>query len=209
MMKDTIRILARAGTVVALIILAAPVIAHAGEVTACDRLAAHPEDPHRVAPGQSTGDIDLPLAIETCRRDVEADPGNARIRYQLARVLFYSGRFDEAMKEMRLAADGGHAQAEFVYGIFVVKERPGAEADACVAERYWQAAADGGRHAAAVHYAIQTLRGTFDACEEPATPAELDAWLDAAAAAAPAAYAGYYQRLFIEDLKYRLRASSS
>ena len=193
---------------VLLAVLAASRPAIADDVTECDRLAAHPEDPHRVAPGQSTSDIDLPVAIETCRRDVAKDPGNARIRYQLARVLFYSGQFDEAMPEMRLAADGGHAQAQFVYGIFVIKGRPGAPADPCVAERYWQAAAEGGRHAAAVHYAMQELRGTFKTCEDPATPAELDRWLDAASASAPPGYGGYYQRLFIEDLKFRLDAAA-
>jgi hypothetical protein len=185
-------------------VLLQPARVHAEEVTACDRMAAHPEDPHRIAPGQSTGDIDLPLAIETCREDVGNNPDNARIRYQLARVLFYSGQFDEAMREMRVAADGGHAQAQFVYGIFVIKKRPGAPEDPCVAERYWQASAEGGRHAASVHYAVQTLRGTFASCADPATPEELERWLSAAAGSAPAGYAGYYQRLFIEDLQYRL-----
>jgi len=174
-------------------------------VTRCDELATHPLDPAAVAPGKSTGDIDLPLAIATCREDVAADPENARLRYQLGRVLFYSGEFAEAMVEMRRAADGGHAQAQFVYGIFVIKERPGAPTDPCIAERYWQASAEGGRHAAAVHYAMQQLRGTFAACDDPATAAELDRWLSAASEAAPAGYAGYYRRVFVDDLKYRLR----
>lgn len=174
------------------------------EVTRCDELASHPLDPARVAPGQSTGDIDLPLAIATCREDVAAQPDNARVRYQLGRVLFYSGQFDEAMLQMRRSAAGGHAQAQFIMGIFVIKERPGAPTDVCIAERNWQAASEGGRHAAAVHYATQRLRGTFDACDDLATSEELDRWLNAAMAAAPAGYAGYYRRLFIEDLRYRL-----
>jgi TPR repeat protein len=187
-------------------LLAGPAVAAtAGEVTRCDELAAHPLDPARVAPGQSTGDIDLPLAIATCRDDVAAQPDNARIRYQLARVLFYAGQFDEAMVEMRRAAQDGHAQAQFIYGIFVIKERPGAPTDVCIAERNWQASAEGGRHAAAVHYAVQRLRGTFDGCDDPATAEELARWLNAAAAAAPPGYDGYYRRMFIDDLQYRLR----
>ncbi|MFK7958601.1 MAG: hypothetical protein AB8B96_21090 [Lysobacterales bacterium] len=176
----------------------------AEEPTACDSLAAHPEDPHRIAPGQSRAGIDLPVAITTCRRDVQTHPENGRLRYQLARVLFYSGQFDDAMEEMRLAAEGGHAQAQFVYGIFVIKKRPGAPTDACVAARNWQASAAGGRHAASVHYAIQTLRGTFEQCEDPAPAKELTDWLNAAVRSAPVGYEGYYQRLFIEDLQYRL-----
>ena len=149
-------------------------------VTRCDELATHPLDPAAVAPGQSTGDIDLPLAIATCREDVAADPENARLRYQLGRVLFYSGEFAEAMVEMRRAADGGHAQAQFVDGMCGITSRPGAPPDPRIAERYCQASAEGGRHAAAVHYAMQQLRGTFAACDDPATAGELDRWLSAA-----------------------------
>ena len=193
------------GLLAALVCVSAVAAADDAAVTRCDELAAHPLDPARNAPGQSTADIDLPVAIATCRADAAAQPDNARIRYQLARVLFYAGQFDEAMVEMRRAADGGHAQAQFVYGIFVIKERPGAPTDPCVAERNWQAAAEGGRHAAAVHYAVQRLRGTFDACDDPATAEDLDRWLSAAEQAAPPGYAGYYRRIFIDDLKYRLR----
>ncbi len=178
--------------------------AAAEEPTACDTVASHPEDPHRIAPGQPTADIDLPSAIKICRNDTDENPDNARIRYQLARVLFYSGKYDEAMVEMRLAADGGHAQAQFIYGIFVIKNRPGAPTDSCVAERYWQSSAEGGRHAASVHYAVQRLRGTFAQCADPATKEDLARWLTAATQSAPAGYSGYYQRLFIEDLSYRL-----
>ena len=183
--------------------------AAAEEPTACDIVAAHPEDPHRIAPGQSTGDIDLPRAIEICRADSEKHPDNARIRYQFARVLFYAAQFDEAMLEMRRAADGGHAQAEFVYGIFVVKQRPGAPTDPCVAAHYWQASAEGGRYAASLHYAMQTLRGTFSDCANLATAAELERWLTEASESAPAGYMGYYQRMFIDDLKYRLASSQT
>lgn len=190
-----------------LVCLAGPALsaAAADTVTRCDELAAHPLDPARVAPGQSSGAIDLPQAIARCRVDVAAQPDNARVRYQLGRVLFYAGQFDEAMVAMRRAAEGGHAQAQFVYGIFVIKERPGAPRDPCVAARNWQAASEGGRHAAAVHYATQYLRGTFDACDDLAAAEAIDRWLQAATRAAPPGYAGYYRRLFVDDLRYRLR----
>ena len=53
---------------------------------------------------------------------------------------------------------------------------------------------------------MQTLRGTFSECSDPASADELERWLSAAAESAPAGYAGYYQRMFIEDLQYRLDA---
>ena len=205
MRRDPIAL--RAGLLAALFALLVPgITVRAAEdaVTRCDEMAAHPLDPARVSPGRSTGDIDLPLAIATCREDAAAHPDNARIRYQLGRVLFYSGQFDAAMVEMRRAAEGGHAQAQFVYGIFVIKGRPGAPTDPCIASRMWQAAAEGGRHAATVHYAMQRLRGTFDACADPASADDLERWLTAAEQAAPAGYAGYYRRVFIEDLRFRL-----
>lgn len=207
-MMFRVRISATRGTLLLFLVCALSMQSNAGEsaqeVLACDRLATHSLDPAGVAPGVSRADIDLPVAVETCRNDLADNPENARIRYQYGRVLFYSGQFEEAMVEMRKAADGGHAQAQFVYGIFVIKNRPGAPKDPCIAERYWQAASEGGRHAAAVHYATHRLRGTFGGCSDLAEVADLDRWLSAAHAASPEGYAGYYRRLFIEDLQYRL-----
>lgn len=173
-------------------------------ITECDRQAAHPEDPDRVVPGLATSEIDLAGARAACEADLAADPANARLRYQLARVLFYAGDHERAMAEMRRAADDGHRQAQFVFGVFIVRERPLAPRDICLAEHYWRLAAIAGREAAPVNYALQALRGRFDGCEGRASSAELYAWLAASLAAAPAGYPGYYQRLLIEDLLQRL-----
>lgn len=181
--------------------LAAPAPAALSE---CDRLAAHPEDPDRVAEGRVTAEIDLPAAIAACEAALEDEPDNARLRYQLARVLFYSAAPERAMAEMHRAAEGGHRQAEFIYGVFIIRGRPHAPADPCIAERYWQRSARAGRDAAAVNYALQWLRGTFDGCPGPAPRAELAQWLGAVLGAAPSGYAGYYQRLLVEDLLQRL-----
>ncbi|MCC5861280.1 MAG: hypothetical protein JJT93_05130 [Gammaproteobacteria bacterium] len=173
-------------------------------VTVCDRLAAHPEDPDRVSAGRVTAEIDLPAAIAACEADLDHDPDNARLSYQLARVLFYAGEPERAMAEMLRAAEAGHRQAEFVYGVFVIRARPHAPTDPCIAERYWQRSARAGRDAAAVNYALQLLRGRFTTCEAPVARSELAAWLQSSLQAAPAGYAGYYQRLLIEDLLQRL-----
>ena len=42
-------------------------------VTDCDRVAAHPDDPLRVARGVETREMDLPAAIAACRRDLGGD----------------------------------------------------------------------------------------------------------------------------------------
>ena len=58
------------------------------EVTECDRLASHGEDPFRVAPGVSRANMDFPRAIAACEAAVAAEPANPRLRYQLGRVLW-------------------------------------------------------------------------------------------------------------------------
>lgn len=66
-------------------------------MTECDRLASHPEDPNRVAPGRHQPEIDLPKAIEACRVVVAADPKNPRLNSPARCVLGYSGRGAEGI----------------------------------------------------------------------------------------------------------------
>ena len=105
---------------------------------------------------------------------------------------------------MQQAADDGHRQAQFVFGVFIARERPLAPRDMCLAEHYWRLSAIAGREAAPVNYALQALRGRFDDCEGRAAKADLQGWLAAALTSAPQGYPGYYQRLVIEDLLLRL-----
>lgn len=181
-----------------------PAWADSNVVTACDRQASHPEDPDRVSPGLATRDIDLAAATAACQSDLASAPDNARLRYQLARVLFYAGEHERAMTQMQRAADDGHRQAQFVFGVFIARERPLAPRDICLAEHYWRLSAIAGREAAPVNYALHALRGRFDDCERRAASSELQGWLQSALAGAPSGYPGYYQRLVIEDLLLRL-----
>ena len=162
----------------------------------CDRLAAHPEDPFRIAPGVERESIDLPVAIATCERVVAANPANARSRYQLARILFYANQNERAVAEMRRAADGGYAQAQFVFGTFITRNRPGAPTDPCLAESYWRKSAAGGRQAARVQYLRFTLQGKFAACRDVAGEEEQLGMLEAAASAAR----DFYETLLVEDI---------
>ena len=169
-------------------------------VTECDRLAAYPDDPDRVGPGARTEEIDLAKARAACEADVAVHAGTPRLRYQLARILFYQGDTRRAVEEMRRAADLGYAQAQFVYGTFISKRRPDAPTDICLTERYWLASAKGGRQAARVSYVRHFLKGKFEGCRIHASRDEMRQLIDTAAANAT----DFYERLLIEDLSERL-----
>ena len=49
------------------------------EVTECDRLASHPDDPFKLAPGISEGKVDLAKAVPACLEAVHRDPKNPRL----------------------------------------------------------------------------------------------------------------------------------
>jgi uncharacterized protein YhfF len=168
----------------------------------CDRLAAHPEDPQRVAPGVERGQIDLPVAIAACERAAAAQGATPRFRYQLARLLFYANQNERAVAEMRRAADTGYPQAQFVFGTFITRGRPGAPTDVCLAESYWKRSAAGGRQAARVQYLRYALKGRFDGCAARAGDDELLAMLETATGAAK----DFYEGLLVEDLAEALVA---
>lgn len=188
-------------TILLLIAWLAMPAARAGEApTACDRLASNPEDPDRVAPGVERENVDLAGAIAACEAELAAHPGALRARYQLARVLFYAGEAERAVREMKATADAGYRQAQFVYGLLISNRRSGAPADICIVERYWLQSARNGRQAARVSYVRHFLNGRFDGCTVQAAPAEMKRFLDEAASAA----GNYYEGMLIEDLAARL-----
>lgn len=179
---------------------AAPAQAAEPVVTPCDQMAAHPDDPDKIGPGSARSAIDLPKAIEACRAAVAADPGNLRLRYQLSRVLFYSGDRAESVAGMKSAADGGYRQAQFVYGVFINYQRDGAPKDLCLAEQYWAKSAVAGRQAARVNYVRERLAGRFDGCANMPSKASLQGLMTSAEKDST----NYYEGLFIKDLAGRL-----
>lgn len=183
-------------------LLMIPTASGAVQPTECDRLTANPEDPDRVATGVERKDIDLARAIAVCEAQLEASPADVRTRYQLARVLFYSGQNERAVKEMKTAADAGYRQAQFVFGALVSNQRSHAPEDICVAEHYWLQSARNGRQAARVSYVRHFLNGRFDTCKRQADLAEMEKFLVEAASAA----SNYYEGMLIEDLSTRLGA---
>lgn len=166
-------------------------------VTDCDRLAAHPEDPDRITEGVPTSAVDQDTAIAACQADLEADPGNARLTYQLARVYFYNGRTADAVATMEKSAEGGHRQAQFVMGALISNKRPDTSGDMCEAELWWAKSAKAGRLAAQVSYVRHTTKGLFDGCTRHATLDEMTAFLDNVRNNGGG---DYYLRLLIVDL---------
>jgi hypothetical protein len=169
-------------------------VAAADAITACDKLAGHPEDPDKVGPGVSKPD--LAKAIEVCTADLKTDPENRRLRYQLARVLFYSQRTEEAMPHLEFAANAGSQQAQFVLGYIIDEALQGVKRDVCKVEDMWYKSANQGRHAALVSYVHHVVNDQFKGCKVQASSAEIEAYL----AKAQKDASGFYQTLLARTL---------
>lgn len=172
------------------------------QILECDRLAAHPSDPDKVGPGVARAQMDLGRAIAACRADLAAHPGDARLQYQLGRVLFYAGRTEEALPHLEAAARGGHRQGQFVYGYIFVEGQNGLPREVCRAESPWRRAAEAGHQAARISYARLWLRGAFDRCPSGQASRET---VEQFLLAAQKAVADYYQGLLVTDLLDELR----
>lgn len=172
------------------------------EVTECDRVASHPEDPFRVAPGQSTADIDLPRAIEVCNTAVAQDPDNPRLRYQLGRVYGYSGQGEKSVEHREAAIAAEYPQALFVNGYIHLLGLNKARQDTCRAGELIRKSALYGRLAGQVGFPRYATQGLFDECPVHKDAEEMLQFLDAAAEQA----SGYYQNMLIETLREDVKA---
>ncbi len=173
-------------------------------VTDCDRLASHPEDPYRVAPGREKPEIDLPKAIEVCRAAVQADPKNPRLNYLYGRVLGYSGRGAEGLANRQAAVDADYPQALFVIGYITLLGLNQQPQDTCKAAELLRRSALQERVAGQLGFPRYVLAGRFDACPVRKDRQEM---LDFVAAARKQFKGDYYQGLLAdmleEDLKKR------
>jgi tetratricopeptide (TPR) repeat protein len=173
------------------------------QVTECDRMAAHPEDPFAVAPGRERAQIDLPKAIEICREAVKADPKNPRLNYQYARVLGYSGRGAEGIANRQAAVDADYPQSLFVIGyitLFGMNQQP---QDTCKAgDLLWRSARQQ-RMAGQLGFPFYVLQGRFDAC--PNVRRDATEMLGFIAAARQQIKGDYYQGLLADELEARLK----
>ena len=171
--------------------------ARADGPTECDRLAAHPSDPDKVLEGVSSAAVRgwNDAAIWACREALRHEPGNARVRYQLGRALFYDGQEAEALGHLETAASAKHRQAQFVYGLMYTNGVDGIlAADACKALALWEDAAARGHFASRVALGRDWARGRYAGCEQVPDAATVDGWL----ATARSETTDYYQQLLID-----------
>lgn len=179
--------------------------AHSQDVTECDRLASHPEDPFHVAPGRSRSEIDLPAAIAACEAAVKADPKNPRLNYQLARVYGYSGVGEKAIPYRAVAVDADYPQALFVVGYLHLMGLNKQPQDTCRAGELIRRSAQQDRLAGQVGFVRWALEGRFDGCPVPQDRAEMLGFLEAAKKHAGS---DFYKTLLIEVLEEQVRARS-
>lgn len=171
-----------------------PVLAEGAYITECDVLVSHGEDPDRIAPG--VDDVLLVAGRAACEDAVAKDPENPRLRYQLGRVLFYSGEAQASLPHLEFAAQAGSEQAQFVLGYITDEGLQGIAKDPCKVEDLWVRSARQGRFAARVSYPRHVAHGKFDACTIQASPEEIRGFLSAAADQA----GDYYQQLLVAEV---------
>lgn len=175
------------------------------QVTECDRLASHPDDPYHVAPGMQRKDIDLPAAIAACQQAVEKDPTNPRLNYQLARVYGYSGMGEKAIPYRAAAVDADYPQSLFVVGYLHLLGLNKQPQDTCRAAELIRRAARQGRLAGQVGFVRWSLNGTFDGCDVEQDPAEMLGFLEAASKQAGGDfYKGQLVEILTEQVKARM-----
>ena len=174
---------------------------HSREVTECDRMASHPDDPNRVAPGMSRSKIDLPKAIEACQQAVANDPTNPRLNYLLGRTLGYSGRGAEGLANRQAAVKAGYPQSLFVVGymsLYGINQQP---KDVCLGAELIRRAALEGRLAGQLGFVQYVVTGLFDDCGVAKDKAEMQGFI----AAARKQFGGdYYQGLLADLLEREL-----
>lgn len=175
------------------------------EVTECDRLAGHPDDPHKVVPGLGTRAMDLPAAIQACRNDLVKDPQNPRLQYQLARALTYNGRVTEALPIIEQSAAAGYPQAIFVTGYLYLEGAYSAPKDACRAAELIRESALYGRLAGQLGYPAYVLAGRFTGCATSQAREELIEFVETARKTR----LDYYPAVLAESLLAQLKAEGS
>lgn len=77
----------------------------------CDILAAHPDDPQRMADGIGDDQIVPRLAILACEDAIDLDPEEPRFAFQLGRALLAVGQQDDAFALFQTASGADYAAA--------------------------------------------------------------------------------------------------
>lgn len=171
-------------------------------VTECDRLAAHPDDPDKVAPGVAQEAVDLPRAIPACQAALAADPRNPRLHYQMARTLGYANRHAEAAPNRAAAVQAGYPQALFVVGYIMTTGWNGNAPDVCTGAELVRRSAIAGRKAGLLGFPHYVVTGVYAACPVKKDKAEMLAFLERG----KPLVRGFYEEMLVANLEARVRA---
>jgi TPR repeat protein len=151
----------------------------AAKVTACDRLAAHPSDTQKLAPGIAQENVDIAKGKAACIEALKKAPNDPRLLYQLGRMYFYNKEYETGIGFMRRSAAGGYPQGAFVLGLILVQGN-GTEPDACEGGRLWVKAARQRHLYSKIYLASNWRDGLFKDCALDVTDAEIGSMLTAA-----------------------------
>lgn len=146
---------------------------YSSDITQCDVLISHPDDPYKIGPGVKRRDADLPAAVTACERAVKADPKNPRLNYQLARAYGYSGMGEKAYPYRELAVKAGYPQSLFVIGYITLMGINKQPQDTCKGGDLIRRSAKVGRFAGQVGFPYYWLEGKFAQCKFDVTKEEL------------------------------------
>jgi TPR repeat protein len=149
------------------------------KVSDCDRLAAHPSDTQRTAPGVSQSDVDIPRARQACQRALAENPGDGRMLYQLGRTYFYDKDYERGIAYFRQSDAAGYAQGQFVLGLILIQGN-GTEPDTCAGGELWVKAARQRHLYSKIYLTNNWLDGMFGECNLGVTEQEIDGMISAA-----------------------------
>ncbi len=175
--------------------------AHAAEVTECDRLAAHPSDPHRLSAGLTRAEMDLEAVKIACHQALSENPDSPRLNYQLARAYGYAGRHEEGDIYRHRALMAGYPQSLFVVGYIMVTGWDGAEPRPCTGGELIRRSAQAGRYAGLVAFPHYYLMGLFADCADYPL-IDREEMLDFLARAASS---DFYHSILVDQLTHQLR----
>jgi TPR repeat protein len=148
-------------------------------VTACDRIAAHPSDTQKIAPGVEQDQVDIAKGKQACTAALKQQPGDGRTLYQLGRMFFYDKDTATGVDLFRQSAAAEYPQGMFVLGLVLIQGN-GAEPNTCEGGRLWLKAARA-RHLYSKLYLANNWRdGMFKDCGLDTNDAEIARMLTAA-----------------------------
>lgn len=113
-------------------------------VEACDKLAAHPDDPEAFTEGVTDLELNSQGVIQACELAIKDDRNSPRLAFQLARGYLKAHRSEDAIDQLLSAAKLGHGGSLAYLGDIHLDGGPGIEPDPNIAKALYEHAAAAG-----------------------------------------------------------------